>query len=67
MLGVKIPDTRAAENAGVAPGFMQTNGIFKDEEFCHQHCEQNHKQREEFTKVVAQLEQVGYLQLDFWW
>lgn len=65
MLGVKIPDTRAAENAGVAPGFMQTNGIFKDEEFLPSTLRTNHKQRENLQKVVAQLEQVGYLQLDF--
>lgn len=65
MLGVKIPDTRAAENAGVASGFMQTNGIFKDEEFLPSTLRTNHKQRENLQKVVAQLEQVGYLQLDF--
>lgn len=65
MLGVKIPDTRAAENAGVASGFMQTNGIFKDEEFLPSTLLTNHKQRENLQKVVAQLEQVGYLQLDF--
>lgn len=65
MLGVKIPDTRAAENAGVASGFMQTNGIFKDEEFLPSTLRTNHKQCENLQKVVAQLEQVGYLQLDF--
>lgn len=65
MLGVKIPDTRAAENAGVASGVMQTNGIFKDEEFLPSTLRTNHKQRENLQKVVAQLEQVGYLQLDF--
>lgn len=65
MLGVKIPDTRAAENAGVASGFMQTNGIFKDEEVLPSTLRTNHKQRENLQKVVAQLEQVGYLQLDF--
>lgn len=65
MLGVKIPDTRAAENAGVASGFMRTNGIFKDEEFLPSTLRTNHKQRENLQKVVAQLEQVGYLQLDF--
>lgn len=65
MLGVKITDTRAAENAGVASGFMQTNGIFKDEEFLPSTLRTNHKQRENLQKVVAQLEQVGYLQLDF--
>ncbi|WOY89538.1 DUF6681 family protein [Ligilactobacillus murinus] len=65
MLGVKIPDTRAAENAEAAPGFMQTNGIFKDEEFLPSTLRTNHKQRENLQKVVAQLEQVGYLQLDF--
>lgn len=65
MLGVKIPDTRAAENAGVASGFMQTNGIFKDEEFLPSTLRTNHKQHENLQKVVAQLEQVGYLQLDF--
>lgn len=65
MLGVKIPDTRVAENAGVAPGFMQTNGIFKDEEFLPSTLRTNHKQRENLQKVVAQLEQVRYLQLDF--
>lgn len=64
LLGVKIPDTRAAEKAS-APGFVQTNGIFKDEEFLPSTLRTDHKQRENLQKIVAQLEQVGYLQLDF--
>ncbi|MCR1901878.1 DUF6681 family protein [Ligilactobacillus apodemi] len=67
MLGVKIPDTRAQEKAAqtAAPGFVQTNGIFKDEEFLPSTLVVDRKQRENLQKIVKQLEEVGYLKLDF--
>lgn len=67
LLGVKIPDTMAQEKKDDKNpvGFMQTNGIFTEEEFLPSTFKADRKQRENLQTVVAQLERVGYLKLDF--
>lgn len=65
LLGIKIPDTMAQEKAKAAPGFVQTNGIFEQNEFLPSTLKFNAKQRENLKTVVLQLEKIGYLKLDF--
>lgn len=65
LLGIKIPDATAQEKAKVAPGFVQTNGIFDQNEFLPSTLKFSAKQRENLKLVVAQLEKIGYLKLDF--
>lgn len=61
----KDPLTEAAKKKASQVGFVQTNGIFKNEDFLPAEVKFDTQAKENLEKLVKSLVQVGYLSLDY--
>lgn len=67
LLGIKAKDHLAEyeKRKNQAPGYVQTNGIFKDEEFLPSVVTTNAEQKANIQALVKDLANVGYLDLNY--
>lgn len=67
LLGIKAKDHLAEyeEDRGRMPGYVQTNGIFRDEEFLPSTVMTNAGQQSSIQALVTKLTGIGYLSLDY--
>lgn len=62
----KDPMTAAEkERREMAPGFVQTNGIFKDEDFLPATVVHSREQQEHIQQIAAELIRMGYMKVDY--
>ena len=67
LLGIKAKDHLAEyeKRKSQAPGYVQTNGIFKDEEFLPSVVTTNAEQKANIQTLVKDLANIGYLDLNY--